>query len=185
MIDEHEQVILVDAWDRQIGVAPKLAVHRSGLLHRAFSVFVTDNDGRLLLQRRASSKYHSAGLWSNSCCGHPRPGERTIDAAKRRLNEEMGIQCELALVSSFSYRARLDRDLIEHELDHVFVGSTRLDPQCDPDEVSEFRWANIETVRAMLRDEPASFTAWFAKALATTALANRQATVPRAGRSAA
>jgi isopentenyl-diphosphate delta-isomerase len=185
MIDAQENVILVDALDREIGIAPKLAVHRSGLLHRAFSVFVTDEGGRLLLQRRAESKYHSPGLWSNSCCGHPRPGEATIDAAMRRLNEEMGIQCELDLIASFSYRARLDRDLLEHELDHVFVGTTDGQPECDPNEVDEFMWADVDTVIAMLRDDPAAFTAWFAKALATTGLVSSQAMARLAGRSAA
>lgn len=185
MIDAQEKVILVDAFDREIGVAPKLPVHRSGLLHRAFSVFVTDETGRMLLQRRAASKYHSPGLWSNTCCGHPRPGEHTIDAAMRRLNEEMGIQCELVPVASFLYRARLDHELFEHELDHVFVGSTDRQPVCDPNEVSEFRWVDDDTVIAMLRDDPAAFTAWFAKALATTGLANPQAMARLAGRSAA
>lgn len=185
MIDSQEKVILVDVFDRELGVGPKLAVHRSGLLHRAFSVFVTDESGRLLLQRRADSKYHSPGLWSNSCCGHPRPGEQTIDAAMRRLDEEMGIQCDLILVSSFLYKAHVDRDLLEHELDHVFVGTTDRQPECDPNEVSEFMWADVDTVITMLRDDPASFTAWFAKALATTGLVSPQAMARLAGRSAA
>lgn len=185
MIDAQENVILVDAFDREIGVAPKLGVHRSGLLHRAFSVFVTDESGRLLLQRRAESKYHSPGLWSNSCCGHPRPGETTIGAAMRRLNEEMGIRCKLELVASFSYRATISRELVEHELDHVFVGSTDRQPECDPNEVSEFRWADVDTVLAMLSDDPAAFTVWFAKALATTGLVNPQAMARLVARSAA
>ena len=184
-IDAQENVILVDAFDKEIGVAPKLGVHRSGLLHRAFSVFVTDEGGRLLLQRRAANKYHSPGLWSNSCCGHPRPGEATIDAAMRRLNEEMGIQCDLNLIGSFSYRARLDRELLEHELDHVFVGTTDRQPVCNPNEVSDFMWLDADTVIAMLSDNPAGFTAWFAKALATTGLASPQAMARLAGRSAA
>lgn len=185
MIDSQENVILVDALDREIGVAPKLGVHRSGLLHRAFSVFVTDESGRVLLQRRAESKYHSPGLWSNSCCGHPRPGEQTIDAAARRLDEEMGIHCQLVHISSFLYRAHVDRELLEHELDHVFVGTTDGQPECDPSEVSEFMWADVDTVIAMLRDDPAVFTAWFAKALATTGLVPSQVMARLAARSAA
>ena len=185
MIDSQENVILVDSLDREIGVAPKLDVHRSGLLHRAFSVFVIDESGRLLLQRRAETKYHSPGLWSNSCCGHPRPGEQTIDAAARRLDEEMGIQCDLILVSSFLYRAHVDRELLEHELDHVFIGTTDRQPECDPNEVSEFMWTDVDTVISMLRDDPAAFTAWFAKALATTGLVSPRAMVRLAARSAA
>ncbi len=164
MIDEHERVILVTETDTEIGDAPKLEAHLTGALHRAFSVFVLDEDGRVLLQRRAVRKYHSPGLWSNTCCGHPRPGENTDDAARRRLREEMGIDCEFSHVSSFVYRADLGGGLVEHELDHVFVGSTSDVPRHDSDEVSECRWLEVDELRAWLRHEPEAFTAWFAPA---------------------
>lgn len=161
MIDQDERVILVDHFDFELGHAPKLEVHRSGDLHRAFSVFVRDEMGRLLLQRRAAGKYHSPGLWSNSCCGHPRPGESTGDAARRRLYEEMGIDCELALLSSFIYKAQLEGGLIEHELDHVLIGMTSTDPTPDGSEVGEWRWISVEELQAWLAADPAAFSAWF------------------------
>ncbi|HEX7957304.1 MAG TPA: isopentenyl-diphosphate Delta-isomerase, partial [Pyrinomonadaceae bacterium] len=117
-----EQLILVDADDRELGAGEKLEVHRAGALHRAFSVFVFDGRGRLLMQRRAAGKYHSGGLWSNTACGHPRPGEATRAAARRRLREEMGLDCELSAAFEFVYRAELGDSLVEHEYDHVFVG---------------------------------------------------------------
>ena len=156
-----EQVILVDGDDRAIGQMEKLAVHREGLLHRAFSVFVFDGDGRLLLQRRASGKYHSPGLWSNTCCGHPRPGEETRAAARRRLVEEMGLRCELTYVHSFIYRAELGNGLWEHELDHVFVGTTRNEPSPHPDEVAEWRAVPRAALEAELVNAPDAFTVWF------------------------
>src|SRR6185503_9661232 len=124
-----EMVVLVDEDDREAGTGEKMAVHRSGRLHRAFSVFVVDGEGRLLLQRRAAVKYHSAGLWSNTCCGHPRPGETILAAATRRLKEEMGFECRLRPAFSFIYRAALDHGLTEHELDHVLLGSHDGAPQ--------------------------------------------------------
>src|SRR5918997_6672888 len=117
-----EQVILVDEADREVGTGSKLEAHREGALHRAFSVFVFDRRGRLLLQKRAAGKYHSGGLWSNTCCGHPRPGEATAEAARRRLREEMNFDCELRAAFEFLYRAQFTNKLIEHEYDHVFVG---------------------------------------------------------------
>jgi isopentenyl-diphosphate delta-isomerase len=161
MIDDVEHVILVSESDEAIGEAKKLEAHRLGLLHRAFSVFVLDDDGRVLLQRRARSKYHSPGLWSNTCCGHPRPGERTIDAASRRLREEMGIECDLFPVFSFRYRAELDSGLVEHEVDHVFIGRSMGAPRHDPGEVDEWRWMRVDQARAWSEREPQSFTAWF------------------------
>ena len=161
MIDENERVILVSEDDEVIGDAPKLEVHRTGQLHRAFSVFVHDEEGRILLQRRAQSKYHSPGLWSNSCCGHPRPGEDTRDAATRRLREEMGITCELRHVKSFTYHATLGGELVEHELDHIFIGETEDGIVHDTAEVSEWTWQTPEEIEAWLAREPASFTAWF------------------------
>ena len=161
-----EDVIVVDDADRAIGVSPKLEAHHAGLLHRAFSVFVGDGAGRVLLQRRALDKYHSAGLWTNTACGHPRPGEHTADAALRRLWEEMGVRCALQRAGAFRYRSELDGGLVEHEIDHVFVGRWAGEPCADPSGVVEWRWASVADVMKELRERPARFTAWFAEALA-------------------
>src|SRR5690349_17552900 len=132
MIDADEAVVLVNPDDTPIGTLSKLEAHRTGQLHRAFSVFIRDSNGRILLQRRANGKYHSGGLWTNACCGHPRPDEQTRVAAERRLEEEMGIRCDLSRVNTFTYFADLDNGLVEHELDHVFIGTFSGDPSPDP-----------------------------------------------------
>lgn len=163
----REQVVLVDGDDRAIGRMEKLAAHREGRLHRAFSVFVFDGAGRLLLQRRALGKYHSPGLWSNTCCGHPRPGEDTLAAAQRRLMEEMGLHCELEHVHSFIYRADLGDGLWEHELDHVFVGTTRDEPRPHPDEVAEWRAVPRAALEEELAHAPGGFTVWFPRCVHT------------------
>lgn len=163
--DLDQRVILVDLADRPIGIASKLAVHRDGRLHRAFSVFVFDPRGRLLLQRRASGKYHSGGLWSNTCCGHPGPGEATADAAARRLREEMGFDCALQPAGAIVYRAEVAAGLWEHEYDHLFTGTYKGDPRPDPQEVEDWRWVAIDELSLELRESPASFTAWFEPAL--------------------
>ncbi|MBC7931800.1 MAG: isopentenyl-diphosphate Delta-isomerase [Rubrivivax sp.] len=155
-----EQVILVDEQDRELGASEKLRAHAEGVLHRAFSVFVFDRAGRLLLQRRASAKYHSGGLWSNTCCGHPRPGEETAAAAHRRLREEMNFDCELRAAFGFVYRAELDNDLVEHEYDHVFVGEFEGSPAPDPSEVEEWKWVSMDDLRRGLRDEPSQYSYW-------------------------
>lgn len=156
----QELVVLVDAEDHEVGTAEKLAVHRNGRLHRAFSVFLEDAHNRLLLQRRSSGKYHSAGLWSNTCCGHPRPGESTAGAARRRLREEMGVEVDLAPVFTFTYRAELGGGLVEHELDHVFVGRFDGTPQPDPQEVSEWHWVTVADLVADLYARPERYSAW-------------------------
>jgi isopentenyl-diphosphate delta-isomerase len=161
----EELVVLVDAQDRAVGTASKLDAHRSGALHRAFSVFVFDRRGRLLLQRRALAKYHSGGLWTNTCCGHPRPGEAVSDAAVRRLREEMGIACPLRPAGAFTYRASLG-ELEEHEFDHVLVGRFDGDPRPEPDEVAAWRWAAPDDLSRELAEAPGRFTAWFGRALA-------------------
>jgi isopentenyl-diphosphate delta-isomerase len=120
--DQSEHVVLVDAFDNDIGTMGKMEAHQVGALHRAFSVFVFNSSGELLLQRRAIDKYHSGNLWTNTCCSHPRAGEPTLDAAHRRLREEMGMACDLTDMFSFTYRTEFDDGLIEHEIDHVFVG---------------------------------------------------------------
>ena len=161
-----EYVVLVDPSDREVGTEEKLAAHQRGALHRAFSVFVFNASGQLLLQRRAASKYHSAGLWSNTCCGHPRPHEPTSDAAARRLHEEMGISCALDHVGSFIYRAALEHGLIEHELDHVFTGDSDARPVMNDAEVAQWRWVDRATLVDEMTTEPERFTAWLAPAVA-------------------
>lgn len=158
---DEDFVVLVDDHDVVVGTAPKLAAHRDGHLHRAVSVVLFDDHGRVLLQRRADGKYHSGGLWSNTCCGHPRPGESVHDAAQRRLGAELGVAgCELTAVSWFVYRASLDDGLVEHELDHVLVGRWNGSTLPDPTEVSETRWVDPDAVLRELAAAPGRFTVW-------------------------
>jgi isopentenyl-diphosphate Delta-isomerase len=161
----EDQVILVDRHDNPIGTAGKLAAHQSGRLHRALSVFVFDPSGRLLLQRRAATKYHSGGLWSNTCCSHSRPGERTAAAAQRRLREEMGMECELTEEFSFVYRAELGNGLIEHEYDHVFFGFHGGEPVLDPNEADDARWVDLHDLAEEVRRRPEAYTFWLAVCL--------------------
>ena len=168
-----EHVILVDERDAPVGVAEKLEAHRAGALHRAFSVFVQDRAGQVLLQRRAEAKYHSGGLWSNTCCGHPRPGEDTRAAATRRLREEMGVACALEAVGGFVYRARLG-ELTEHEFDHVFAGRFDGDPRPDPAEVVEWRWMNLDALTRDLEARPERYTVWLVNALSVYSATSRR-----------
>lgn len=162
----EERVVLVDEQDRETGSYGKLAAHEEGLLHRAVSVMLFDARGRLLLQRRAVTKYHSPGLWSNSCCGHPREGESVLDCARRRLDVELGItNAPLAVVGQFLYRAELSNGLIEHELDHVVMGRWTVDPAPNPAEVHSWRWAYPDEVRAEIAYAPRLYTAWAARVL--------------------
>lgn len=162
-----ERVVLVDDQDQPVGVAEKLDAHRSGALHRAFSVVVLNRRGELLLQRRALGKYHSGGLWSNTCCGHPRPDEAVETAATRRLREEMGLDCALERRGAFTYRAELDDALVEHEYDHVLVGTTSDEPSPDPDEAMEWEWANVQALARRVALEPERYTAWLPLVLRT------------------
>ncbi|MBI4563885.1 MAG: isopentenyl-diphosphate Delta-isomerase [Planctomycetes bacterium] len=165
-LDEFvERVVLVDAADAERGSMEKIEAHRTGSLHRAFSVFVVDRMGRLLLQRRASGKYHSGGKWANTCCGHPRLGEPVERAAARRLREEMGLACALDHAGRFLYRAELPGGLVEHEVDHVFVGRFDGDPRPDPSEVEEWRWAGLEALEAEIEADPGRFAVWVRQAL--------------------
>ncbi|MFN0091991.1 MAG: isopentenyl-diphosphate Delta-isomerase [Acidimicrobiales bacterium] len=166
-VGPREQVVLVDERDRALGACDKIEAHRLGLRHRAFSVFVFDARRRLLLQRRAAAKYHFAGRWSNSCCGHPRPGETVLRAARRRVWEELGLRAGLRPVAVFSYSA-LDRasGLAECEVDHVLVG--RAVPgavRADPAEVGDWRWVDEGELAAWFASAPDAFTPWLAPAL--------------------
>jgi len=156
-----ENVVLIDEADADLGIGEKLAVHLTGELHRAFSVFAFNDRDQLLLQRRALTKYHSGGLWTNSACGHPRPGEATADAARRRLFEELGITCgPLKPAGVYRYRAEI-LDLVENELDHLFVTEVAGDPVPDPDEVVEWKFVDVEELAAWIVAAPDEFTAWF------------------------
>ncbi len=156
-----DTVILVDEDDQYVGTAEKLGVHQRGDLHRAFSVFLFDEEGRWLLQRRHEGKYHSGGLWTNTCCSHPAPGEETGAAARRRLVMEMGIDVPIHRTFRFQYRAELDNALTEHEVDHVFFGSYNGVAHPHPKEVSDWRWIDFEALQGELSARPEHFTHWF------------------------
>ncbi|NBC15906.1 MAG: isopentenyl-diphosphate Delta-isomerase [Bacteroidetes bacterium] len=160
-----EYVVLVNERDEPVGIDEKLQAHIDGVLHRAFSVFVFNSRGDLLLQQRHPGKYHSGGLWSNTCCSHPRPGEAVEHAARRRLREEMGFSCDLERLFGFVYKAQLDHDLYEHEYDHVFVGSYDGAPEPNGAEVSGWRWVRPEQVQAAVAEDPSRYTYWFRLAL--------------------
>lgn len=157
-----EEVILVDKNDVKVGTMEKMEAHRDGgTLHRAFSVFVFNTDGDLLLQRRAEHKYHSGGLWTNTCCSHPRPGETVREAANRRLVEEMGMECKLLELFSFEYKAELDGGMTEWELDHVLLGLSDVEPQINPYEVAEFKYMPLSEIDSDLKSNPDNYTEWF------------------------
>lgn len=158
-----ENVILVDAFDNEIGVMEKIEAHKKGLLHRAISVFIFNTQGEWLLQQRAISKYHSGGLWTNTCCTHPQPNETNIDAANRRLNFEMGIQVKLTEIFTFSYIEKFDNHLIENEFDHVFFGTTDQIPNFNTDEVRDYKYVSYSKLIAHVDSNPNSYTAWFKK----------------------
>lgn len=156
-----EHVILVDAQDKELGIMEKMQAHHEGKLHRAVSVIIFNSQKQMLLQKRAIVKYHSAGLWSNACCSHPRPGEAPIEAAKRRLYEELGIKCELQKMFDFVYEVKLDSGLTEHEFDHVFAGICNDVPLPDPMEVGDWKYMNIDEIKTQIDSKPHDFTEWF------------------------
>ena len=158
---EFEYVILVDENDQEIGSMEKQEAHEKGLLHRAFSVFVFNENKELLLQQRALTKYHSAGLWTNTCCSHPRIGETIEQAAHRRLMEEMGFDCELTSKSSFIYKAAFENGLTEHELDHILVGTFNGEISFNPTEVKNIKWISLEELEIDLIKNNQNYTAWF------------------------
>lgn len=157
----NEDLILVDKNDITCGRLEKMEVHRLGLLHRAFSVFILNSSGELLLQQRADHKYHSGGLWTNTCCSHPRYGENTSDAVNRRLQEEMGMSCKTKFAFSFIYKAPFDNGLIEHEFDHVYVGVTNKQPLPAVEEVKNWKYAGLAELATDLKNNPQNYTEWF------------------------
>jgi isopentenyl-diphosphate Delta-isomerase len=161
MDDSQEQIILVDEDDREIGLAPKLAAHAQGLMHRAISVCILDRSGRMLLQQRALDKYHSPGLWTNACCTHPRAGETVEAAARRRLHEELGVDCDLRFALRTHYRADVGGGLIEDEIVHLFVGAYDGVVTPDPSEVAAYDWASRAELRERIARRPEAYTYWF------------------------
>ena len=156
-----EKVILVDSHDKEIGVMEKMKAHQEGALHRAFSVLLFNSNGELLLQKRASTKYHSGGLWSNTCCSHPKPNEDNLDAVRRRLKEEIGITADPSFLYNFIYKYQFDNKLIEHELDHVYIGETDSDPIINPNEVEEWKWISWENLIKDIHTNEGKYSFWF------------------------
>ena len=157
----EEHVILVNKDDEQIGVMPKMEAHEKALLHRAFSVFVFNSKNELMLQQRALHKYHSPGLWTNTCCSHQREGESNLQAGRRRLQEEMGFVTDLEETISFIYKAPFDNALTEHELDHIMIGYYNEAPEINKDEVADWKWMSLEDVKMNINLHPEIYTAWF------------------------
>ena len=157
----EEQVILVDKNDNQLGLMPKMEAHEKAVLHRAFSVFIFNKKGELMLQQRAAHKYHSPLLWTNTCCSHQRNGETNLEAGKRRLQEEMGFVTSLSEVFSFIYKAPFDNGLTEHELDHVLIGYFDNRPIINKDEAEDYKWMLLEDVKSDIEKQPSIYTEWF------------------------
>ncbi len=156
-----EQVILVDHDDREVGLEEKLKAHQGGgKLHRAFSIFIFNRKGETMLQQRASTKYHGGGLWTNTVCSHPRKGETPLQAAHRRLKEEMGFDCDLREVFAFEYRADMGNGLTEHESDHVIFGSFDQEPRPNPEEAQAWKWIGLQDLKEEIAKNPGSYTPW-------------------------
>lgn len=160
-----EKVVLVNEHDEEVGTMEKLEAHQKGILHRAFSVLLFNSNGEILLQKRASKKYHSAGLWTNTCCSHPRPGESIKESITRRLQEEMGITADTDFSFSFIYKTELENGLIEHELDHVYVGSFNDTPQINTEEVEDWKFESMERLKKDIHANPTLYTFWFKEIL--------------------
>lgn len=156
-----DEVILVDEQDNEIGTEEKLKAHQKGKLHRALSILVFNSKNEVLIQQRAKTKYHTPGLWTNTCCSHPRKGEKTKDAAHRRLKEEMGFDCELDEKFSFVYKAEFENGLTEHEYDHVFFGKFDGTPKPDPQEADDYKWVSMDELKKDIKTHPQKYTPWF------------------------
>ena len=160
------EIILVDEKDNVLGTMEKLEAHRLGLLHRAFSIFIFNSKNELLLQQRADEKYHSGGLWTNTCCSHPQPGDDLIYSAIKRLKNEMGIEVDsLELKSHFIYRAEFPNALVEHELDYIIFGYSDLDPVLNPEEAKAFQWISLDELKKQIHLHPNNFTFWLKEIL--------------------
>lgn len=161
---DRNNVVLVDKNDNAIGVMEKLVAHEQGELHRAFSVFIFNDSGELLLQQRAKHKYHGAGLWTNTCCSHPQWGEDVDSSAVERLYYEMGIKCNLRFIYSFIYYAPVENNLTEHELDYVFIGYSNQHPIVNRDEVQDYKWLSPDKILSDIKENPSHYTVWFKQA---------------------
>lgn len=157
----EKEVVLVNERDEELGTMEKMEAHRKGVLHRAFSVFIFNSKGEMLLQQRAQGKYHSGGLWTNACCSHPGKGENVADAAARRLQEELGFSVPLKKIFDFVYRSEMENGLTEHEFDHVFAGYYEGALSPDKDEVKDYCYKSLESIKQNLQTHPQNFTAWF------------------------
>lgn len=162
---ERNKVVLVDENDQPIGEMDKMEAHEKGILHRAFSIFILNSKGEMLIHQRANKKYHGGGLWTNACCSHPQWGEDIKESAEQRLQFEMGLQCNLKKVFAFVYHTPVENDLIEHEYDHVLVGYTDLLPIPNADEVENYQWIERSDLLKKVTDQPDLFTYWFRMAL--------------------
>ena len=156
-----DYVVLVNKKDQEIGTMEKMEAHQKGLLHRAFSVFIFNSKGEMLIHRRALGKYHSPGLWTNTCCSHPRPNETVLDAANRRLDEEMGMGESLSEVVSFVYHHKFDNGLVEHEFDHILTGISDALPSINEDEVDSYKYMGIEELEQSMKQNPDDYSIWF------------------------
>lgn len=156
-----EYVILVTKDDKPIGTMEKMEAHEKAKLHRAFSVFIFNSSGQLLMQQRAAHKYHSPLLWTNTVCSHPRQGEKTIDAAHRRIVEEMGMDCKFTEAFSFIYKADVGQGLVEHEFDHVFIGTSDEKPVTNPNEVGSWKYIDLTVLKNDIKENPDNYTVWF------------------------
>lgn len=158
----EDAVVLVDINDNELGTMPKLEAHIIGALHRAFSIFIFNSKHQLLIQQRAAVKYHSGSLWANTCCSHPRPNELLSQAIHRRLDEELGMQCdEMQTIGTILYNEKVTDNLIEHEFDHLYLGFSDQLPQCNPDEVMDYRWISLDSLYQDIEDNPSHYSVWF------------------------
>ncbi len=160
-METKEYVVLVDEKDNEIGLREKMEAHINPELHRAFSVFIFNSNNELMIQQRALSKYHSPGLWTNTCCSHPRKDEVTSDAAHRRMMEEMGFDCDFEEVFSFIYKADVGGGLTEHEFDHVFIGRSDSNPKINPEEVNDWKYMSMDSIKKDMETNPENYTVWF------------------------